>query len=339
MTAESLGRVSGQGERFAVTGAGGFIGGQLAHRLLDRGHEVVAIVRRPEQADSLEARGAIVRVADVRDSSQILEAICGSTGIFHLAALFNHPDHTWDDYRAVNVQGTLNVLDAAKRAGVNRTVHCSTVGVATEVGPPPYSEETPYSPQPDDKYEVTKCEAEQAARAFAEEHGVSLSIVRPAQVYGPGDRSKVKFYRLVKRGIIVSPGNTRKHLIYIDDLCRAFELAMISPNADGQVFLIAGDQSIALKDLVSTVAQILQVPEPRFLLPAKPVTFACATVEMICNALGVKPVIFRRSMDFFTRTIECDTSKARKQLGFETHVSVAEGVQATVDWYKSEGLI
>ena len=339
MTAESPGNAPGEGGRFAVTGAGGFIGGRLAHRLLDGGHEVVAIVSRPEQADSLEARGAKVHVADVRDSSQVLEAVRGSTGIFHLAALFNHPDRSWDDYRAVNVQGTLNVLDAAKRAGVNRTVHCSTIGVATEAGPPPYSEETPYSPQPNDKYEVTKCEAEQAARAFAKEHGVSLSIVRPAQVYGPGDRSKAKFYRLVKKGIIVRPGNTRKHLIYIDDLCRAFELAMISPNADGQVFLIAGDQSIALKDLVSMVARILQVPEPRFLLPAKPVTFACATVEMICNALGVKPVVFRRSMDFFTRTVECDTSKAKKELDFEALVPVAEGVQATVDWYKSEGLI
>jgi len=270
MTAESLQKVPGESRRFAVTGAGGFIGGRLVRRLLDGGHEVVAIVSRPEQAGSLEARGAEVHVADVRDSLQVLKAVRGSTGVFHLAALYNHPDRSWDDYRAVNVQGTLNVLDAAKRAGVNRTVHCSTVGVATEVGPP-YSEETPYSPQPDDKYHVTKCEAEQAARAFAEEHSVSLSIIRPAQVYGPGDRSKAKFYRLVKKGIIVNPGNTRKHLIYIDDLCRAFELAMISPNADGQIFLIAGGQSIALKDLISMVARILQVQEPRLLVPAKPV--------------------------------------------------------------------
>jgi len=329
----------GSGRRFAVTGAGGFIGGQLTHRLLDSGCDVIAIVRNCEQAASLEAQGATVRIADVRDPSQIREAIRDVTGIFHLAALFNHPDRTWDDYRNVNVQGTLNVLKAAKEEGVKRIVHCSTVGVATEAEPPPYSEETPYSPQPDDKYEVTKCEGEKAARAYAEEHGLSLAVIRPAQVYGPGDLSKVKFYKLVKKGVIISPGKTRKHLIYIDDLCRAFELAMISPAAEGQVFLIAGEQSTALEDLVSTAARILQVPEPRFRLPAKPVTITCAAVEMICNAIGIRPIVFRRSMDFFTRTIECDTSKSRELLGFESEVSVTRGVEATVDWYRSEGLI
>ena len=325
--------------RFAVTGAGGFIGGRLSHRLLDSGHKVVAIVRHREQAVSLDARGATIRIADVRHLSQVQDAIRGVTSIYHLAALFNHPDRTWDDYRNVNVQGTLNVLEAAKEEGVKRIVHCSTVGVATEAEPPPYSEETPYSPQPDDKYEVTKCEGEKAARAYAEEHGLSLAVIRPAQVYGPGDLSKVKFYKLVEKGVIISPGNTRKHLIYIDDLCRAFELAMISPAAEGQVFLIAGEQSTALEDLVSTAARILQVPEPRFRLPAKPVTITCAAVEMICNALRVRPIVFRRSMDFFTRTIECDTSKARQLLGFQSQVSVTEGVQATVSWYRSEGLI
>ena len=338
MAEKEFGAANTEG-RFAVTGAGGFIGGRLAHRLLDSGYKVITIVRHREQAESLDARGATIRIADVRDLSQVQNAIRGATGVYHLAALFNHPDRTWDDYRNVNVQGTLNVLEAAKEEGVERIVHCSTVGVATEAEPPPYSEETPYSPQPDDKYEVTKCEGEKAARAYAEEHGLSLAVIRPAQVYGPGDLSKVKFYKLVRKGIIISPGMTRKHLIYIDDLCRAFELAMKSSAAEGQVFLIAGEQSTALEDLVSVAASTLQVPEPRFRLPAKPVTITCAAVESICNAIGIKPIIFRRSMDFFTRTIECDTSKAREMLGFQSQVSVMAGVQETVSWYRSKGLL
>jgi nucleoside-diphosphate-sugar epimerase len=326
-------------ERFAVTGAGGFVGGQLVSQLLKSGHEVIAIVRRQEQGTELEQMGAIVRVADIRNQDQIEQAIAGSTGVFHLAALFNNPDKTWEDYREVNVQGSLNVLAAASNRQVKRVVHCSTVGVATEAEPPPYSEKTPYSPQPDDKYEVSKCEAEQAVLGFAAENDISVSVIRPAQVYGPGDKSKVKFYKLVKKGIIVSPGRTRKHLIYIDDLCRAFELAMLTPAANNEIFLIAGNESTALKDLVSIAADILDVPYPKIRLPAFPVTMACAIVERVCNILKVKPIIFKRSMDFFTRTVECKTEKANTILGFESRVAVKDGVESTIEWYRKKELI
>ena len=324
---------------YAVTGAGGFIGGRLVRHLTDSGSKVVAVVRDASRAEGLTGDSISLREADVRDPDALAAAFSGCDGVFHLAALFNDPERTWDDYRAINVQGSLNVLAAAKKAGVSRVVHCSTVGVATEAHPPPYSEETPYSPQPDDKYEVTKCEAEIAARKYAEEHDISLAVVRPAQVYGPGDRSKAKFYKLVKKGVIVNPGKTRKHLIHVDDLCTSFELAMTTPDAGGDVFLIAGDQSIALKDLVSIVARNLDVDEPRIKLPAWPVTFACSVVETLCNAVRIKPFIFKRSMDFFTRTVECDTTKSREKLGFRSNVSVEDGIRETADWYRAEGII
>lgn len=326
-------------ERFAVTGAAGFIGGRLVLKLLSSGHEVIAIVRDEDQAQALAERGAIVRVADVRDPQQLEEAMADATGVFHLAALFNHPDRTWDEYREVNVQGSLNVMAVAKKMGVRRVVYCSTVGVATEAQRPPYCEETPYSPQPDDKYEVTKCEAEQAVRAYAKDRGVSLVVIRPAQVYGPGDRSKVKFYKLVKKGVIVSPGSTRKHLIFIDDLCHAFELAMLKAEADGEVFLIAGKESTPLTRLVSIAAEALKVPYPRVSIPVMPVVMACAAVETISGILKIKPVIFVRSLDFFRRSVECQTRKATERLGFEAHTSVQQGVEATVDWYRRKQLI
>ena len=325
--------------RFAVTGAGGFIGGRLASHLLNEGHEVVAIVRHEEQGEALRSEGAIVRIADVCEPSQLDETTKDVTGIFHLAALFNHPECNWDDYRAVNVQGTLNVMRTARVNNVGRVVHCSTVGVATEADAPPYSEETPYSPQPDDKYEVSKTEGEQAARKYAKKHDMSLAVIRPAQVYGPGDVSKKKFYKLVQKGIIVSPGKTTKHLIYIDDLCRAFEMAMLNDAAHNQVFLIAGEKPTQLKDLVSMAADALGTNYPSIRLPATPVTMTCALVEKLCNAVGIKPIVIKRSMDFFTRSVECDTTKSRDLLGFVGNTPVADGVSATVAWYRQENLL
>ena len=289
--------------------------------------------------ESLESVGAEVRIADVRSPEQLETAFQGVDGVFHAAALFNDPDKTWDDYRDVNVTGTVNVMRAAQSAGAGKVVHCSTVGVATEAKPPPYDEETPYSPQPDDKYEVSKAEGEQAARAYAHENQLRMTVIRPAQVYGPGDRSKAKFYKLVKKGIIVNPGNTQKHLIYIDDLCDAFLKAMLSETADGEVFLIAGRESTKLTRLVELAAEAMDVPLPKIKLPAKPVVFACAAVEATCNVLRIKPVIFKRSMDFFTRTVECDTSKSARLLGFESQVAVPEGVRNTVNWLREQQLI
>ena len=326
-------------QRYAITGAAGFVGSRLVKHLLDAGHRVVAVTRDDKSHGSLESLGAEARVADVREPEQLDRAFQGVDGVFHIAALFNHPDKTWDDYRDVNVAGTVNVLRAAQAAGARKVVHCSTIGVATEAKPPPYDENTPYSPQPDDKYEVSKAEGEQAARAFAEENDLRMTVIRPAQVYGPGDRSKAKFYKLVKKGIIVSPGNTQKHLIYIDDLCDAFLKAMNSDAADGEVFVIAGREPTKLTRLIEVAASAMEVPLPRIKLPAKPVVFACTAVEVTCNALRIKPIIFRRSMDFFTRSVACDTSKAARLLSFESQVSVPEGVRNTVSWLREQQLI
>jgi nucleoside-diphosphate-sugar epimerase len=324
---------------YAVTGAAGFVGGRLVSCLLDAGYSVVAVVRDQRSGEALKSRGADVRIADVRLPEQLEKAFKGVDGVFHVAALFNHPDHSWDDYRDVNVTGAVNVLRAAQKAGVEKVVHTSTIGVATEAKPPPYDEETPYSPQPDDKYEVSKAEGEIAVREFAEENNLRLTVIRPAQVYGPGDRSKAKFYKLVKKGVIVSPGNTQKHLVYVDDLCDAFLKAMRSVAADGEVFVIAGTQPTKLTQLVELAAAELGVPPPRVKLPAKPVVIACTVVEKICNGLRVKPIIFRRSMDFFTRTVVCDTTKAKRVLGFECQTAVPDGVRQTVSWLRLQELI
>jgi len=324
--------------KYVVTGAAGFIGSQLVEYLLKEGHEVIAAVRDPGRAQSLRHLRVSLEVADVGDGRRLAEIFSGADGVFHLAALFNDPECGWDEYRAVNVEGTLNVLQAAEQAGIRRVVHCSTVGVATEAHEPPHSERTPYSPQ-DDKYEVSKTEAEQAALGFARGKELELVVIRPAQVYGPGDVSKLKFYKMVAGGVIVDPRNTLKHPVFIHDLCRAFLLAMQATNADGEVFIIGDSEPLPLRRMVSLVAESLGVDEPRWRLPAGPVRFTAILVEKACNALGIRPVIFGRSMDFFVKSVHFDVTKAEKVLGFRASTDVAEGVRRTALWYRSEGLI
>lgn len=324
--------------KIGITGASGFIGSNLARYLHKKGHNVLALAPTSGKIEALEAAGISITLADVTDRASLDKAFRGMEVVVHLAALFNRPEASWEDYRWVNVQGTKNVLDAAKYRGVNRVVHCSTVGVATGRGAPPYSVETPYSAA-NDKYESTKCEGEKLALAFYREQDYPIVVIRPAQVYGPGDRSKAKFYRMIKKSIIVNPNGTLKHLVYIDDLCRAFELAIVSDSAVGRVFIIAGKEPTPLNELITIAARELDVPLPKFVIPARPVTWLCSIAEAVCNLARVKPVLFRRSMDFFIKSVEFDTRTTQEQLGFECQVDVRKGVHTTVAWYEAQHLI
>ena len=325
--------------RVALTGATGFIGGRLSHYLKERGQEVRGLARSTQGGNALAADDIATQRADVTDVTSLKKAFQDVDVVMHLAALFNRPDASWEDYRRVNVEGVRNVLEAAKDCGVSRVVHCSTGGVAIGNGTPPYSEATPYSPPSWDKYETTKCEGEKVALDFHRRTGYPVVVIRPAQVYGPGDKGKAKFYRMVKKGVIVDPGETLKHLIYIDDLCRAFELAGEKEEAIGEVFILAGRTPIALRDLIALVAHELGVPCPSIVLPALPVTWLCTTTEFVCNFARVKPILFRRSMDFFTRSVQFDASKAREILRFEERIGVPDGIAETARWYRQKGLV
>ena len=324
--------------KVAVTGATGFIGGNLCKYLSASGHDVVAVVRSPQNAESLAQLGVEIRTGDVTDIASLNKAFQGADAVINLAALFNHPDLSREEYERVNVQGVKNVLECAMRSGVNRVLQCSTVGVATG-GNPPYSEETPYSPPAWDKYETTKCEGEKAAIEFYKEHAFPIVVIRPAQVYGPGDVSKVKFYKMVKKGVIVNPGRTLKHLIYIDDLCRAFELALTNEDAAGKQIIIAGKEVTPLKELIKIVADELGVKVPRVVLPSLLVTLAATIIEKVFLAANKKPPVFRRSMDFFTKSVEFRTDRARDILGFESSIDVKTGVHRTAEWYSEKGYL
>lgn len=325
--------------RIALTGASGFIGSNLSRHLHEREHNIIALVRSHERAQPFNEIGIVTRIADLTDQDSLKHAFQDVEAVIHLAALFNHPEASWSDYYRVNVEGTKNVLEAAMHSNVRRVVHCSTVGVATGTGSPPYSEQTPHSPPAWDKYETTKCEGEKIALKFRKRQGLEVVVIRPAQVYGPGDRSKAKFYRMVKKGVIVNPGKTMKHLIFIDDLCCAFEMVALSDKAAGETFIIGGKQATRLTELVSIVAGELGVPLPKIVIPATPITWLCAATEAVSNMLKIKPPLFRRSMDFFTKSVEFDVSKAERVLEFVSQVDVPTGVARTAAWYKTNGLL
>lgn len=324
--------------KIGITGATGFIGQKLSAYLFERGHDVIGLVRNPNAVES-PLQGIEIRQCDITERDTLEDVLQGMDVVIHLAALFNRPGETWEAYQKTNVDGTRNVLEVAAANHVGRVIHCSTGGVVAGGTQMPFSETSPYATPDWDKYETTKRQAEEFASAFSQEAKTEVVILRPTQPYGPGDSGKAKFYRLIKKGIIVNPGKTFKHPIYIDDLCQAFELAASKPQAKGHIFNIGGAEPILLRDLIKIVAEALNVGVPKIVLPSTPVTLMCRWVEATCNLVRVKPPVFRRSMDFFTKSVAFEVSKAKEILGFTANTDLHDGVRQTATWYRENGMI
>ena len=320
--------------RVLVTGATGFTGGHLARQLAARGYRVRALVRGSVQD---HPPGIDFVPGDLRDRASLERAASGVDVVYHIAAVYRQAGLKDAEYRAVNAEAVRSVIEAAGRGGARRVVHCSTVGVHGDVEHPPANEEAPL--KPGDIYQVTKLEGERIALQAARDTGVEVVIARPTGIYGPGDRRLLKLFRGVarRRFVILGDGRIYYHLTYIDDLVEGFRLCGEVPQAAGRTYILAGRKFTTLNELVALIAEEANVPPPKIHLPVWPFWLAGAACEAVCGPLGMEPPIYRRRVDFFTKSRAFDTSRARAELGYDPKVSLRQGIRRTLEWYRANG--
>lgn len=324
--------------RALVTGATGFTGGHLARGLVARGHEVYALVRTPGPlATALTTDGIKVRPGDLRDGEALLAATAGIDVVFHVAAIYRQAGLADEVYRTVNATAVQRIVEASARAGVRRVVHCSTVGVHGDVEHPPANEDAPL--KPGDVYQVSKLEGERLARETGLRLGIDVTIVRPTGIYGPGDQRLLKLFRGVARGrwVTLGSGEIYYHLTYIDDLVDGFLLCATHPAAAHRTYILAGGEVTTLNELVARVAAGAGVPVPTRHVPVWPFWTAGAACEAICAPFGIEPPIFRRRVDFFTKSRAFDITRAKTEIGFAPQVGLDEGIRRTLRWYRDHG--
>jgi nucleoside-diphosphate-sugar epimerase len=326
-----------------VTGATGFTGGHLAATLARRGDAVRALVRPRSlekfRRSALAAEGIEPHSGDLTDADAVARAAEGVDVVYHIAATYREAGQRDDAYRAVNVEGTRNVLDGAARGGARRVVHCSTGGVHGHVANPPANEDAPFNPG--DVYQDTKLEAEKLADAYGRTHPLEVVVARPIGIYGPGDTRFLKMFRGLARGRfpMLGSGEVFYHLTYIDDLVEGFRLCGEVPAAAGRIYVLAGPRYTTLNDLVALVARELQVAPPRVHLPVWPFWTAGLLCEAVCVPLGIEPPLYRRRVDFYTKSRAFDTTRARTELGYAPRIDLEEGIHRTAQWYREQKLL
>lgn len=320
-----------------VTGAAGFVGSHLVAELKAEGYTVRAMVRDRGRLGMLDPAGIDLVVADITDRDALSRAFEGADLVFHIAALYREVRFPDSEYFRVNTEGTRNVFDIAQACSVKQVLHCSTIGVHSHIAHPPADESEPYAPT--DVYQISKMEGEKIAFERLRSGAIGGAVIRPAMIWGPGDTRFLKLFRGIarRRLPLIGSGRVWTHWIYVKDLARAFRLAAEIPAANGELFIIAGNQPVLLCDVFTEIARCYGVRLLPVRIPVLPLQIAGRIVELICKPFGVEPPLHRRRADFFIKSRAFDCQKAARVLGFKAASSFLEELRSIAEWYRKAG--
>lgn len=318
-----------------VTGASGFVGRRLCAALAAAGWKVKAFDLRPPD-DSPSSVDFVP--GDVRDAALLAEAVSGADVVFHLAAALGASRISSDEFMAVNAGGTRAVLEAARKNGVRRVLHFSSAGVLGHVRPGDVADER-YPLDPRDIYDKTKLAGERVALEFAAS-GLSVVVIRPGWIYGPGDRRTLKLIRSIARGRFLFPGKGRalQSPTFIDDLV-AGTLLCADRGRAGEIYNIAGREALTVRQMAETIAAALAKRLSRFHLPMGPTRAAAWAMGKAFGLVNLEAPLNPSRLAFFVHPKALKIDKARAELGFEPKVDFSEGMTRTIAWYLEAGWI
>jgi nucleoside-diphosphate-sugar epimerase len=326
-----------------VTGGGGFLGGAIVQRLRARGDRVRSLSRRRYSA--LEALGVEQIQGDVANLEDVQQAAQGCEIVFHVAARAGLAGRYADFHRA-NVTGTENVLAACRKVGIGRLVHTSSPSVVFNGRDMEgVDESVPYPAHYEAHYPKSKALAEQTVRAA---NGPELATValRPHLIWGPGDTNLVpRILARGKAGRLRRIGTATKLIdsVYIDNAARAHVLAAdrLSPGSvvAGKVYFISNGEPMPLWDLVNAILKAGGVAPVTRSVPASLAWGAGFVLEAIYARCWpeLEPPMTRFLAGELATAHWFDLSAARRDLGYEPEVSIAEGLGRLEEWLRRSG--
>jgi dTDP-glucose 4,6-dehydratase len=305
-----------------VTGAGGFIGSHLAEALVRAGASVRAFVRYNSRGDCgwLEppeteiAREIEIFRGDLANPEAVGGAVEGREVVFHLGALipipysYRHPR----EFVAANIVGTLNVLEAVRRAGIGRLVHTSTSEVYGTAVTVPITEEHPLHAQ--SPYAATKVAADQLALSYHSSFGTPVVVARPFNTFGPRQSARaviptIVTQALAREEIALGATHTTRDFLYVEDNVAGIMRCGAVDRIDGEVLNLGTGVEVSIADLVERVLRLLD-----------------RDVSVVLDEQRLRPTASE------VERLVADATKARRLLGWKPEVDLERGLARTVDW-------
>ena len=300
-----------------VTGGSGFVGGALIRRLIADGHQVHALARSERAAAKVADLGATPKTGDIADPGSLTKAAETAELAFHAAAWLDR-DGTWADYVKSNVDGTRNVIQACRNAGVRRLVHVSTEAVLMAGRPlVNVDETTPIRPDSRAPYPATKARAELVLRDAT---GIETVIVRPRFIWGAGDTSVMPaLIAAVRSGRFawVGGGTNLMDTTHIDNTVEGLMLAA-ERGKPGEVYFVTDGEPVQFRAFVTELLETQGVESPQRTLPYWAANLIAEAGERVWRVLkrpGFPPLDY---MSLWATAQECtiNIDKARTQLGY-----------------------
>lgn len=291
-----------------VTGGAGFIGSHVVDRLIAQGIQTF-IYDLPVVRHLVPNNEAVFLPGSILDLESLRIAMAGMDAVFHLAAIADVKDVYEDPYysETINVRGTINVLEAARRTRISRVIYGSTTWVYSEADGEVVDEETPLRP-PSHLYTATKLTSEYYCISYDKLYGVATTILRYGIPYGPRARDGAVIPIFVNKALkgepltITGDGSQYRRFVYVEDLAEGNVLAL-KPQAAHKTYNLDGSEKITIRRIAETVQK----------------TVGHVDIE-------------GRPADFAGK--ECVSLRAKEELGWEPSTSFEEGVKRYIDWYQ-----
>ena len=232
-----------------VTGGTGFVGSHLIKRLRREGVSVRAVVRTPSKAQALKDLGVEVVPGDISDAASLVAAASGVERIIHLVGIIQEASGA--TFQGVHVEGTRNLLDAAKKARARHFVYQSAIGSR---------------PNAKSEYHRTKWEAEELVRAS----GIASTILRPSLIYGPGDLFTVRLSEMIRLSPvlpIIGSGRSKVQPIFIDDVTSCLVRILSDDSHFNEIYNIGGPEQLTYEEVTKAIAAAMGVRRPALHLP------------------------------------------------------------------------